>query len=443
MPYLIIAIITFLLSVIFTLAVKTIAIQLKILDYPDGERKIHKTPIPLLGGVAVFLSFILVLAYYSFFTNLVIWGFILPKHILGIILASFIIILGGVLDDKYNLKPKIQFIFPLLATLIIIISGIGINHVRNPFGGIISFENWDIILFWWQGIPYKITLLADLFTLIWLLGMMYTTKLLDGLDGLVSGITVIGSLIIFGISMSNNVAQYNTGLIALILAGAFCGFLIFNFQPAKIFLGESGSLFAGLMLGVLAIISGSKVATTLLIMGIPINMETLKTEKKSNNVLFAVIFLAVIIIIVIVIIKPFSIYSIYEPLSKGKVIINGQTISVEIAKTPEQQEEGLKGRTKVNDDQGMLFVFKDKRYYNFWMDGMKIPIDIIWLDDNKIIDITKNAPVPTDPKNPAIFRPASEVNYVLEVRAGSSRFSPSLFLISRKLESLKFIKLNF
>ena len=270
MSYLFVFAITFLLSVLFTLGMKKIAIKLKILDYPDGERKIHKTPIPLLGGVAVFLSFILVLAYYSFFTNLVIWGFISTKHILGIILASFIIILGGILDDKYNLKPKVQFIFPLLATLIIIISGIGINHVRNPFGGIISFENWDIILFWWQGIPYKITLLADLFTLIWLLGMMYTTKLLDGLDGLVSGITVIGSLIIFGISMSNNVAQYNTGLIALILAGAFCGFLIFNFQPAKIFLGESGSLFAGLMLGVLSIISGSKVATTLLIMGIPI-----------------------------------------------------------------------------------------------------------------------------------------------------------------------------
>jgi len=148
-------------------------------------------------------------------------------------------------------------------------------------------------------------------------------------------------------------------------------------------------------------------------------METLKTEKKSNNVLFAVIFLAVIIIIVIVIIKPFSIFSIYEPLSKGKVLINGQTtISVEIAKTPEQQEIGLKGREKLNDGNGMLFVYKDKRYYNFWMDGMKIPIDIIWIDDNKIIDITKNAPVPADLNNPDIFRPASEVNYVLEVKAG-------------------------
>ncbi|MFA5188102.1 MAG: MraY family glycosyltransferase [Patescibacteria group bacterium] len=270
MTYLIAGLSAFLLSIIFTFAVKKIALKLKIMDYPDGDRKIHKTPIPLLGGVAVFLSFILVLSYYSFFTNLVIWGFIMPKHILGIIIASVIIIFGGALDDKYNLKPKFQFIFPILAALVIIAFGLSINYIKNPFGGTINFRNWDLILFWWQGWPYKITLLADLFTLIWLLGMMYTTKLLDGLDGLVSGITVIGSLIIFGIAVSNDVAQYNTGLIALILAGAFLGFLIFNFQPAKIFLGEGGSLFAGLMLGVLAIISGSKVATTLLIMGIPI-----------------------------------------------------------------------------------------------------------------------------------------------------------------------------
>ena len=149
-------------------------------------------------------------------------------------------------------------------------AGIGIPSIRNPLGGLISFNNWQYILFWYQGIPYKITLFADLFTLIWLMGMMYTTKLLDGLDGLVSGVTVIGSLIICSVALSIKVDQTNTALIALILAGAFGGFLLFNFNPAKIFLGESGSMFAGLMLGVLAIISGSKVATALLIMGIPI-----------------------------------------------------------------------------------------------------------------------------------------------------------------------------
>ncbi len=270
MIYFQIFIITFLLAVILTWLVKKFALKVGIVDQPNLSRKIHKKPIPLLGGVAIFLSLAIVLIYYSFFTDLIIKDFIAAKHIWGIICAGLVVIIGGILDDKYSLKPGAQILFPLLAALIIIICGIGISHVRNPFGGEIRFDNWQFILFWWQGVAYKITVLADLFTLIWLLGMMYTTKLLDGLDGLVSGITVIGSFIIFGIAMSKQVAQPNTGLIALILAGAFLGFLIFNWHPARIFLGEGGSLLAGLMLGVLAIISGSKVATTLLIMGVPI-----------------------------------------------------------------------------------------------------------------------------------------------------------------------------
>ena len=270
MVYILAAGLTFLLAVVFTRLIKSLALKLQIVDQPDRPRKIHKQPIPLLGGAAIFLSFTLVLFCFSFFTDLVIKDFILAKHILGIIIAGIIIMIGGVLDDKYGLKPKLQIVFPILATMIIIASGIGITHIRNPFDGVIRFDNWEYILFWRQGIAYKITLLADFFTFVWLLGMMYTTKFLDGLDGLVSGITVAGSFIIFGVAMSKNVAQPNTALLAIILAGAFLGFLIFNWHPAKIFLGEGGSLFAGLMLGTLAIISGSKIATTLLIMGIPI-----------------------------------------------------------------------------------------------------------------------------------------------------------------------------
>ena len=122
--------------------------------------------------------------------------FISVKHITGILLAISVIVIGGVLDDKYNLKPRLQIVFPVIATLIMIFSGIGIDHIRNPFGGIISFVNYELVLFYWHGLPYKITLLSDLFTFIWLMGMMYTTKTLDGLDGLVSGITIIGSVII-------------------------------------------------------------------------------------------------------------------------------------------------------------------------------------------------------------------------------------------------------
>jgi len=270
MEFLIALNLSFFLAIILTLVVKKIALKLKIVDQPDKERKIHKKPIPLLGGIAIFLSFFIILSYFSFFTDFIIRDYIAAKHIIGIIIASLIIIFGGFLDDKYNLKPGQQIIFPIIAILIIIACGIGIDHIRNPFGGTIRFDQMHLVLFEWRGIPYKLTLLADLFTMIWLLGMTYTTKLLDGLDGLVSGISLIGCLIIFGISISERVNQPNVALIALILSGAFLGFLIFNWHPAKIFLGEGGSLFAGFIIGVLAILSGSKVATTLLIMGIPI-----------------------------------------------------------------------------------------------------------------------------------------------------------------------------
>lgn len=270
MEYLLVFIATFLISLVGTVLIRKIAIKLNIVDRPGMPRKVHQQAVPLLGGVAVFFSFALILLILSYFTDFIVKDFILLKYIWGIVLASLVIMIGGFWDDKYNLAPRWQLIFPVLAAVIIIASGIGINHVRNPFGGIIRFDQWELVLFHWQGMPYKITAPADIFTFIWLLGMMYTTKLLDGLDGLVSGNTLIGAVIIFIIAMSTTVAQYNTGLMAIILAGAFAGFLVFNWHPAKIFLGEGGSLWAGLMLGVLAIISGSKVATTLLIMGVPI-----------------------------------------------------------------------------------------------------------------------------------------------------------------------------
>jgi UDP-GlcNAc:undecaprenyl-phosphate GlcNAc-1-phosphate transferase len=99
---------------------------------------------------------------------------------------------------------------------------------------------------------------------------MYTTKLLDGIDGLVTGVTAIGAFIIFLFTMTTKYYQPDIGLAALILAGVSLGFLVFNWHPAKIFLGEGGSLFLGFALGVLAIISGGKIAIALLVMGIPI-----------------------------------------------------------------------------------------------------------------------------------------------------------------------------
>ncbi len=261
---------SFAITLLFTYLVKKLAVHYKIFDKPSKKRKIHKKNIPLLGGLAIFLGFFAVLAYYAVFNQQFFAGYMLPKHIIGIALGGLILIIGGIIDDKFNLQPKYQFIFPLIACIVVVCSGIGITYINNPFGETVHLDQFQIKLFSSNNLPYYFIIFADLFTLIWLMGMIYTTKFLDGLDGLVSGICVIASFILFFLSLNKEVFQPETALLCIILAGASLGFLIFNFHPAKIFLGEGGSTFIGFMLGILAIISGGKIATALLVMGIPI-----------------------------------------------------------------------------------------------------------------------------------------------------------------------------
>jgi UDP-GlcNAc:undecaprenyl-phosphate GlcNAc-1-phosphate transferase len=250
--YLLPPVMGFLFSLILTPIVKKIALKSKIVDYP-GPRKIHTQSTPLLGGLAVFLSFFISAALF-WTLGYISDSRIILTYILAIFGGSLILMVGGFFDDYYNLKPRQQLLFPLLAIALILFSGIRIKFITNPLGGILVFPIW----------------LGVIFTFFWLLGMIYTTKILDGLDGLVAGITAIASIIIFIVSLTWDVAFSGTSVLALILAGSCLGFLIFNWQPAKIFLGEGGSVWCGFMLGLLAIISGSKIATALLVMGIPI-----------------------------------------------------------------------------------------------------------------------------------------------------------------------------
>lgn len=252
MFYLFPFLVALILSLILTPLVKKFAERKSIVDYPT-PRKIHQKPVPLLGGLAVFLSFSL--------TTIIFWtlGYIQDikisnTYILAILIGGVILMIGGFLDDKYNFKPWQQIIWPTLAILVVLLAGIKIQYVTNPLGGILKF-------------PFSLGIAIAFF---WLLGMVYTTKLLDGLDGLVAGVTTIGAIIIFVVSLYWDIPSSGTSVLAMILAGGSLGFLFFNWHPAKIFLGEGGSVFCGFMLGILAIISGSKIATALLIMGIPV-----------------------------------------------------------------------------------------------------------------------------------------------------------------------------
>ncbi len=260
------------ISAILTIVVKKISQRFNIVDDPKDypDRKIQTKPIPLLGGLSIYLTFLIVVLVYALGTDRLFGGYFLPKHLIGILLGGFFLMLGGFLDDKYHLKPAKQIIWPILASLTVVGAGIGISYITNPLGGTLYLDQIKIKLFSIAETPYYFILWADIFALVWLMGMSYTTKFLDGLDGLVAGITTIGAFVIFFLSLNRDVAQPETALLAIILAGSVLGFLFFNWHRAKIFLGEGGSLFCGFMLGVLAIISGAKIATALLIMGIPI-----------------------------------------------------------------------------------------------------------------------------------------------------------------------------
>jgi UDP-GlcNAc:undecaprenyl-phosphate GlcNAc-1-phosphate transferase len=257
MTYLFLFIVACGLTWLTTCAVRAFARAHDITDKPTVTRKIHKKPIPLLGGIAVYGALVLCVLGYLFFAPSS-WpqitdSHVTVRHILGILLAGFFLMIGGFLDDVYNLKPYQQIIWPILATLTVIASGIGVEKITNPFGGYIVLHS----------------AVSDSITFLWLLIIIYTTKFLDGLDGLVSGMVVINAVIIAFLSLFFFV-NIPTVILSVYVAGCFAGFLIWNFHPAKIFLGEAGSTLAGFLLGVLAIISGAKFATTLLILGIPI-----------------------------------------------------------------------------------------------------------------------------------------------------------------------------
>lgn len=260
-------IITLCLSLLLTLLVRKVAIHYGILDYPNLERKKHRTPTPLLGGVAIFLAVAAVL-YIN--RSILLSGNLEVHHWLGVFLAGLIVVVGGVLDDIKKYPPAVQFIFPLLAALVVVVSGVGIDKVTAPGGGYLYLNTWSFPLFSWFGQTIYFNLISDTFTILWLLGMTYTTKLLDGVDGLVGSVTGVGSLVIFLFTTTTRWFQPDIAFASLILCAACIGFLILNWHPAKIFLGEAGSLFLGFMLGVLSIISGGKIAIALLIMGIPV-----------------------------------------------------------------------------------------------------------------------------------------------------------------------------
>lgn len=246
------AIPAFVISIFCTLVVRRIAGDINVLDRPDLKRKFHGRPVPLLGGVALFVAWWSVVGYLVFIQP--VYGIeIIKDKLLAAFFASLIIIIVGVADDIRGVSPRLRLLTIFISTFIAVVFGIGLDKITNPFGGTVQLPS----------------IVGNLLVFIWLLVIIFTTKISDGLDGLSTGIVFIGSLMIFFMTRAGKFFQPNVALLSLIFAAVCLGFLVFNFHPASIFLGESGSLFIGLILGILATISGSKLAIAFLVISVP------------------------------------------------------------------------------------------------------------------------------------------------------------------------------
>lgn len=224
----------------------------------------HKTT--RLGGTAIIVSFLL-----AIFLN---GNLVFDNLKWGIVISSLVILFFGIYDDFKNLSWKKQLAVQMIAALIMVYAGLTVDYIANPFGGaefrLDQFQYPIPDLGRGQASNIQYPIFGSLFIIFWIVSFMNVVNWLDGLDGLAGGVGAIGAIILFILSVSDLVNQPPLGIISIALAGAILGFLLFNFHPAKIFMGTSGSFFIGFMLAVLAIFSGGKIATALLIFGFPI-----------------------------------------------------------------------------------------------------------------------------------------------------------------------------
>ncbi len=245
--------IAFLITLFMTPLSKKFAFKIGAVAVPN-ERSMHQEPMPLAGGTAIVLGFAITVTLLAPIMK----DFHIQNYI-GLIIGSILITFVGLLDDVYNLNARIKLFFQILAALIVVYSGMTIDVVSWPWapGGII-----------------QLGALSKIVTVIWIIGLTNAVNLIDGLDGLATGVSSIASLCLMFISI-----LYGEPMVVLFtatLAGACMGFLPHNFNPAKIFMGDTGSTFLGFTLAVISIngLIKSYTAVTIVIavvvLGLPI-----------------------------------------------------------------------------------------------------------------------------------------------------------------------------
>ena len=242
-----------------TPSVKRLAVRWGAVDKPDA-RKVHKGIIPRLGGLAIYAGFIAsVLASVH-----------LTWELVGILAGGTAILLLGIIDDIYQLPAKVKLLGQIAAAAVLLLFDIQIDWLTNPLGGMIYLDMWAI--------P---------FTLLWVVSLTNMLNLIDGLDGLAAGVSIIAAVTIFLMAMDQQL--WLVAVMTAALAGSALGFLHFNFSPAKIFMGDTGSMFLGYMLAAVSVAGTVKSAATIALivpmvaLGLPIMDTACAIIRRLNN----------------------------------------------------------------------------------------------------------------------------------------------------------------
>lgn len=260
LQYVVPFIIALVVSYLLTPGVKKVAIKVGAVDRPNA-RKVHTHVIPRLGGLAIYIGFMAAVL------------FCVPLHheLIGMLLGCTAIVAIGIWDDICNIPARVKLVGQIAAACIPVAFGIQIEWLTNPFGDILVLPK----------------VIAVPLTIFWIIGFTNTVNLIDGLDGLAAGVAFIASISMFLLAVNLN--QFLPALIIVSMAGAALGFLQYNFNPAKIFMGDTGSMLLGYTLAVSAVLGLVKTAATvalvvpIIALGLPILDTTFAIIRRRMS----------------------------------------------------------------------------------------------------------------------------------------------------------------
>jgi len=244
---------------ILTPYVKKLAFRLGAVDKPDA-RKVHHVIMPRLGGLAIYIGFMVA----------VLTCMNITKDVVGILLGGTIILLVGIFDDIYQLSARVKLLGQIAAAMVLILFDIRIEWLNNPMGGYFYLDYLSIPL-----------------TVFWVVSFTNVVNLMDGLDGLAAGVSAIASVTIILVALQQGF--YPVAIITAALAGGTIGFMRYNFNPATIFMGDTGSLFIGYMLAAISIFGAVKSAATIALivpaiaLGLPIMDTAFAIARRYIN----------------------------------------------------------------------------------------------------------------------------------------------------------------